>query len=235
MRTSLASWLAGSAAAFVVLAVLFLDWRLVLLSAPPLVFLVLAGMRPVPAPLLDVVREVSRDRVAVGQEVHVTLRVANRGPRLDLLEVYDEVPRELVVSSGRPHLALALRRDEEVTIRYTVASPLKGVYVLGPLVARNTGASGLEFEEVVAPIRTQISVAPPLEDVRRAKVQPRRTRRWIGQIPSRTIGPGAEFWGLREYVPGDEIRRINWKATARSGRLVTNEVEGERSGDAVIV
>ena len=235
MRTSLASWLAGSAGAFVVLAVLFLDWRLVLLSAPPLVFLVLAGMRPVPAPLLDVVREVSRDRVAVGQEVHVTLRVANRGPRLDLLEVYDEVPRELVVSSGRPHLALALRRDEEVTIRYTVASPLKGVYVLGPLVARNTGASGLEFEEVVAPIRTQISVAPPLEDVRRAKVQPRRTRRWIGQIPSRTIGPGAEFWGLREYVPGDEIRRINWKATARFGRLVTNEVEGERSGDAVIV
>jgi uncharacterized protein (DUF58 family) len=235
MRTSLASWLAGSAGTMIVLAVLLLDWRLVLLALPPVVFLALAGMRPVPVPVLDVVREVSRDRVAVGQEVRVTLRVANRGPGLDLVELYDEIPREVDVAAGRPHLALALDAGEEVLLEYTVAARLKGVYVLGPLVARSAGASGLEYEEVVVPVRTSISVAPPLEDVRRAKVQPRRARRWIGQIPSRRIGLGTEFWGLREYVPGDETRRINWKASARFDRLIANEVEGERSGDAVIV
>ena len=53
------------AATFVVLALLFLEWRLVLLAIPPLVFLAFAGMRAVPAPVLDVVREVSRDRVLV--------------------------------------------------------------------------------------------------------------------------------------------------------------------------
>ena len=235
MRTALAPWLAGAAGVFVVLAIVLLDWRLVLLALPPIVFLALAGIRPVPAPVLDVAREVSRDRVAVGQEIHVTLRVANRGPRLDLLELYDELPRELDVRKGRPHVAVALAAGEEVLLEYTLSARVKGLYNLGPLIARSSGASGLEYEEIVVPIRTPISVAPPVEDLRRAKVQPRRTRMWIGQIPSRRIGPGSDFWGLREYVPGDETRRINWKASARFDRLLTNEVEGERSGDAVIV
>ena len=235
MRAALASWLAGVAGTFVVLALVLLDWRLVLLALPPLVFLAVAGLKPVPVPVLDVVRELSRERVAVGQEVRVTVRIANRGPRLDLVELFDEIPRELDVPAGRPHIALALDTDEEVALRYTVSPRVKGVYVLGPLVARNSAASGLEYEEVVAAIRTSITVAPALEDVRRAKVQPRRTRLWLGQIPSRRIGVGTEFWGLREYLPGDETRRINWKASARFDRMISNEVEGERSGDAVIV
>src|SRR5437773_6476465 len=235
MRTALAPWLAGAAGMFVVLAVLLLDWRLVLLAIPSIVFLALAGMRPVPAPVLDVAREVSRDRVGVGQDVEGPLRVANRGPRLDLLELYDQTPRELDIRSGRPPVALGLAAGEEVTLEYTASPKVKGDYSLGPLVARNSGASGLEYEEVLVPIRTSLSVAPPLEDLRRAKVQPRRTRMWLGQIPSRRIGPGSEFWGLREYAAGDETRRINWKASARFDRLLTNEVEGERSGDAVIV
>jgi len=86
MRTALAPWLVGAVCVFVVLAIVLLDWRLVLFALPPIVFLTLAGMRPVRAPVLDVARQVSQDRVGIGQEVRVTLRVANRGPPLDLLE-----------------------------------------------------------------------------------------------------------------------------------------------------
>ena len=235
MRTSHASWLAGVAGTFVAISLLFLNWRILLLALPPIVYLALAGLRPVPAPVLDVARQASRDRLSVGQEVLVTVRVANRGPRLELVELHDEVPRELVVSKGRPHLAVALDAGEEVSFSYTVSPRVKGVYRLGPLVARSSAASGLEVEEAVVPLRTTLSVAPRLEDVRRVRVQPRRTRLWVGQIASRTIGPGTEFWGLREYAPGDETRRINWKASARFDRLISNELEGERSGDAVIV
>ena len=235
MRTSLASSLASVAGIFVVLALLFLEWRLLLLAIPPLTYLVLAGLRPVPSPVLDVIREVSEDRAPVGQEVSVTLRVANRGPRIDLLELYDAVPREFAVPKGRPHLAIALRNGEQVTFSYTVVPRVKGQFQLGPVIARSLSPSGLDYEEAILPIRTTINVPPPLEDIRRARIQPRRTRAWVGQIPSRLIGLGTEFWGLREYVPGDETRRINWKATARLDRLVTNEYEGERSGDVVIV
>lgn len=235
MRTSFVTTLTSAAGTFIVLALLFLEWRLLLLAIPPLTYLVLAGLRPVPPPLLEVSREVSEDRVPVGQEVSVTLRVRNRGPRLDLLELYDAVPRELAVAKGRPHLAVALGTGEEAAISYTVSPRVKGQFSLGPLVARSLSPYGLEYEEAIVSIRTTINVPPPLEDIRRARVQPRRTRAWVGQIPSRVIGLGTDFWGLREYVPGDETRRINWKATARLDRLVSNEYEGERSGDVVIV
>src|SRR2546426_10562622 len=145
MRTGLASWLAGISGTFVVLALVLLDWRLILLALPPVVFLALAAMRPVPVPVLDVVREASRDRVGVGQEVHVTLRVANRGPRLDLLELYDEIPRGIRVLKGRPHIALALESGAEFALTYTLAPKVKGVDVLVPLVARSSGAAGVEY------------------------------------------------------------------------------------------
>src|SRR5439155_1125748 len=93
----------------------------------------------------------------------------------------------------------------------------------------------LALGSLAPPPRPQIVVAPAMEDLRRAALQPRRTRPWFGQVASRRIGPGTEFWGVREYVAGDEVRRINWKASARLERLFTNEYEGERSGDVVIV
>src|SRR3989442_1023284 len=204
MRTALASWLAGVSAGFIVLSLLFLDWRLVFLALPPVVFLAIAGMRPVPAPVLDVVREVSRDRSAAGQEIRVSLRVVNRGPPLDLLELSDGVPREVDVTKGRPHIVLALDEGEEVAIEYTISPGVKGVLVFGPVIARSSGASGLEYEEAVIPIRTSIVVSPPLEDIRRANVQPRKTRRQLGQIPSGQMGAGAEFWGLPAHASGGE-------------------------------
>lgn len=44
-----------------------------------------------------------------------------------------------------------------------------------------------------------------------------------------------EFFGCREYRPGDEIRRINWKASARAGQLVVTEYEEERAADVAVV
>src|SRR5437899_1022835 len=92
----------------------------------------------------------------------------------------------------------------------------------------------LALGSLFRPVRPQV-VAPAMEDLRRARLGPRRTRPWFGQVPSRQIGAGTDFWGVREYVAGDEVRRINWKASARLDRLFTNEYEGERSGDVVIV
>jgi len=235
MRTTLASWLAGSAFIFVVLAFLFLDWRLLLLSIPQLMYLAVSGLMPVPKPVIDVTCDVSHDRVSVGQEFRVTLKVLNRGPRIDLIELYQDIPKELDVPKGFPHIALALDSGEELVLNYDVVPKVKGIHTLGPLVARSMSASNLEYEETIIPIGTRVAVAPQNEDVRRAKIQPRRTRHLMGPISSRRAGIGTEFWGLREYRQGDEIRRINWKVSARFNRLITNETEGEWSGDAVIV
>jgi uncharacterized protein (DUF58 family) len=58
----------------------------------------------------------------------------------------------------------------------------------------------------------------------------------LGEHPSRTTGEGLEFGGVREYVPGDRQRRINWPATTRrGGRLQVNTFAAERSQDVLLL
>ena len=56
-----------------------------------------------------------------------------------------------------------------------------------------------------------------------------------GNVRSRLIDRGLEFHSIREYVPGDERRRINWKATARSENVLINLQHAERCGDIVLI
>src|SRR2546428_381139 len=161
--------------------------------------------------------------------------IRNEGSSLDLVEIADILPRELAVIRGTNHAVVSLEKAGTLRLAYTVRSQVKGDFVLGPVRVRSFDPLALGAHDVALDLRSPLVVAPAMEDLRRAQLQPRRTRPWFGQVPSRRIGPGTEFWGLREYVAGDEVRRINWKASARLERLFTNEYEGERSGDVVIV
>ena len=57
----------------------------------------------------------------------------------------------------------------------------------------------------------------------------------LGEHPSRSAGEGLEFTGVREFVPGDRQRRINWPATTRRGRLQLNTFAAERTQNVVII
>ena len=235
MRTPLASALVATALAALLAGLAVRSWPLVLLSLPPLVFLALGSLDPPPRPKLRVTRTVSRDRLSVGVEAAVTLRVTNEGPGIALLECLDILPSELEVVRGANHTILTLAADETVEIAYTVRPALKGEFTLGPFRARALDALGLGVEDLVLPMTSSMTVAPGIESLKHTPLGPRRTRPWFGHVPSRQIGPGSEFWGVREYVSGDELRRINWKASARFDGLYSNEYQGERSGDVVIL
>lgn len=62
-----------------------------------------------------------------------------------------------------------------------------------------------------------------------------RTTALPGDIRSRVLGESGEFFGLREAAPGEPRRRINWRASARSGRPVVNDYLLDRTGDLVVV
>ena len=69
----------------------------------------------------------------------------------------------------------------------------------------------------------------------RTKVILRRLPNRLGEHPARTSGEGIEFFGVREYVPGDRQRSINWPASTRRGRLQVNTFAAERSQDVVLL
>ncbi len=235
MRTPLSGGLAAASLGLLVAGLALRSWQLVLLALPPVIVLALGSLFPPARPRLTAVRTLSRDRAEAGRDVDVHLVVQNTGPALDLVEIVDVLPREFAVLNGTNHAVVSLERGGSVPLSYTVRSPVKGDFRIGPVRVRSLDPLALGAEDAVLSVDARLVVAPTMEDLRRTKLQPRRTRPWFGQVASRQIGAGTDFWGVREYTAGDEVRRINWKASARLDRLFTNEYEGERSGDVVIV
>lgn len=235
MRTPLSSGLAAASLGLLLFGLALQSWQVVLLALPPIIVLALGSLAPPPSPRIVAVRSLGRERIAAGHEADVELVVRNEGPSLDLVEIADVLPPEFTVVQGTNHAVVSLEAGGSLHLEYTIRCQVKGDYVIGPVRARSFDPLALGAEDAVLDLRSRLVVAPAMEDLREVALQPRRTRPWFGQVPSRRIGAGTEFWGVREYVSGDEVRRINWKASARLERLYTNEYEGERSGDVVIV
>lgn len=235
MRTSLASGLAGLALGCLVLGLAIRTWQLVILALAPIIFLTLGSLFPPAEPQVVAVRTMSRDRVAVNADVDIEVVVRNEGPALDLAEILDVVPRSFLVVRGTNHAVVTMEVGATVPLSYTVRPPIKGEFRIGPVRVRSLDPLALGAEDAVVPLDSRLVVAPAMEDLHRVRLQPRATRPWFGQVSSRRIGVGTDFWSVREYVPGDDVRRMNWKVTARFDRLYSNEYEGEHSGDVVIV
>lgn len=184
---------------------------------------------------MSIERRISEDRVQEGGKISVLLKLRNNGKSLGFLEVYDELPREFSLKKGGNHFSLCLSAGEAVEVDYEVVCAFKGNYLIGPTIVRNIGLFGSLYEEETLPTEKMVTVVPRMEDVRKVRINPKRTRTWLGQIRSKREGIGTEFWGLRDYQSGDDMRKINWKASARTDRLYSNQYEGECSGDAILI
>ena len=106
---------------------------------------------------------------------------------------------------------------------------------LGPqfwpaLPLRCLGPVGLAWWSRVLPIMKNIAVAP--DALRRNRARPRG--RLTGLRGRRSLGAGSELYQLRAYSPGDPLARIDWKATARSGQLVSREFSEDQHLDILI-
>jgi uncharacterized protein (DUF58 family) len=235
MRTTLAVGLLGGVVLLVAVAFLARSWRALVLLVPIVLYLGVGSILAASAPVVTITRTMSRDRTSVGQEVEVRIRIVNEGARIPSLEVFDNLPTNLDVVKGRPHVHLELRPREVVEVAYTVVPQVKGEYEIGPVLVRAREPLGLRYTEEIIASGERLVAAPKMEDVRKVRVVPRRVRALMGQVRSRQIGLGLEFFSLRDYLPGDEIRHVNWKATARRDKLLTNEYEAERSGDAILI
>lgn len=173
------------------------------------------------------VRRIARpSMVSVGEPARVDIQLANVAhrstPRLRLWEPVGN-------RGGAPMQLAPLPPGDVATAAYRVPSAQRGVLRIGPLRAERTDPLGLcrrsdvlagSGEVLVVPERVPLAF-PGLSSNGRLG-EHLRMKSW-GQT-------GSEFHSQREYVPGDDLRRINWKSSARSGELIVREtaVEGVR-------
>jgi uncharacterized protein (DUF58 family) len=190
--------------------------------------------RPAP-PQLSATRSFSAQRLASGEPAQVSVSITNLGalPTTVLLE--DQLPQRLTLIEGQPHLLTTIAPGTSVELAYTVAGE-RGVYQFPGLHASVQDQLGLFHATIVLPAPGQIFIIPELIRLRRVEIRPRRTHVYAGQIPARQGGSGVEFYGLREYQPGDPTRWINARATARNPQhLFVNQFEQERVADVGLI
>jgi len=111
----------------------------------------------------------------------------------------------------------------------------RGRHLLPPLVVRATGPLGLASADNRLGATDTVTVFPDLPKARRLAEARRRGRSTDeGRVRSR-LGIGTELESIRDYAPDDDVRQINWVATARVGRPMSNQYRIEENRDLLCV
>ncbi|MBI3244662.1 MAG: DUF58 domain-containing protein [Chloroflexi bacterium] len=173
-------------------------------------------------------------KLNLGANNLIELSVRNRSRRPAVFWLRDEPPDTFEIES-RLFAGMAAAQSAWRG-QYHVRPLRRGDYRFGDLNLRWNGPLGLMTRQARVEAAGPVKVYPNLLDVRRYDLLLRRNRlQELGLRHARMFGEGTEFERLREYLPDDEFRRINWKATARRNRPVTVEYQTERSQNVIAV
>ncbi|MCL6641797.1 MAG: DUF58 domain-containing protein [Candidatus Bipolaricaulota bacterium] len=225
----------GSAAFLLVLVGEILRQGELLVLALPLVCYLAVGFYSALPPLtLKAQRSLNTKRAMSDEPVTVRVELENLGATLELIELVDSVPTVLGLRPGSPQKIASLPAGEKISLEYAV-SGMRGLARWKNLSVRVTDTLGLFLREMELPCEGELVIVPTFERLEEIVIRPRRTRIFSGQVKARLGGAGIEFFGVREYYPGDERRFLNWKATARRDRPIVNEFEQERVADVIIL
>lgn len=150
------------------------------------------------------------------------------------VSLHDALPRGLALvpeSSARAGRLAA----KPLVLPLAVRGQERGTFALGPVVLRIAGPLRLACASLRFAPDDQVLVAPSMAGVRGFRLLALQHRlRDAGVRAVRRRGDGTSFAQLRDYVPGDDPRRVDWKATARRGRLIAREYAVEQ-GQTVII
>jgi uncharacterized protein (DUF58 family) len=217
------------------LGLVLVNGNLVALAIPLAVYLAAVLFHTPDDFRLSARRTLSSEAITQGQEVKVSLAITNEGDALDELLVEDAVPPQLEVITGEPRVIIALKPGETYRLEYSLRTR-RGSFSLDTAFVYGREAFGLFQRSMTLSAPAKLLVMPEVQRVRQVKIRPRRTRDYAGPVPSRQGGAGVDFFSLRDYQPGDPLRWLNWKATARHEEsLFTNQFEIERIADVGLI
>ena len=169
----------------------------------------------------------------MGMDVDVSLRLRNPVDRPLEVGLHAAAPPSLRRRPVRIRTVLAAGEAARFEIRLTPGR--RGYVHLGPLTVRTLGPWGLAGRQATLPVRHRLKVYPPLPGRREVGLHLTGPRLAEARRRSIVAGGGGAFDSLREYHPDDELRRINWKATARAPRPISNVFTEERSQQVIVL
>lgn len=170
-------------------------------------------------PAVRVQRSVYPDRIERGRPALATLRVSNPGSRRQA----EFVAVDTAGSAVRSIRVRALPPGGAAVYHYELPTSVRGRLTVGPLTLRRTDPFGLAHNRAVTGDTATLRVHPRRLPARiRVGGHPRHHHE--AATDNHTLRGSMDLQDVREYVPGDEVRHLHWKATARTGRLMVRDL-----------
>jgi len=172
--------------------------------------------------------------LSLGEPNPIWLEVNHGGSRQLGVTLQDDAPIEFHFKSST--VRIDIRPGETRRASYKVMPLERGDYRFGDLSARYSTKLGLLMRQQTIPCEVAVKVYPDVSQTKKHLVLARQNRAaMMGLRRSKILGQGREFERLRDYVPDDSPRHIDWKATARRGSLITREYDVEQSQNIMIL
>ena len=180
--------------------------------------------------------EFSRDgatSVRLGQSVDAVLTVTNGGGRSFRGQLRDAWPPS-ARAEPRVH-AVRIEAGQRETLLIRLRPTRRGDQQAAVVTARSVGPLGMAGRQSSHRVPWRVRVLPPFLSRKHLPSRLAKLREIDGALPVLTRGQGTEFDSLREYVVGDDVRSIDWRATARRADVVVRTWRPERDRRVVLV
>ncbi|MEC7686927.1 MAG: DUF58 domain-containing protein [Candidatus Thermoplasmatota archaeon] len=235
MWSKKAAAVAGGALFLTLAGLIRLNYLFISAGMVMLTFVVLSSFLDVWMPSVKIRRETSSDNIFENGDMNVRFIVKNQGLGIGFVEIYDQLPPQARITKGSNYTLLYMRPWQEVSFEYSLKLPLRGHYHLGPVKMRVKDAFDLFYNEKIEESVHSFSVFPQIEVLEEQVITSRAPKLLSGAMPLNVIGAGTEFYSLREFVPGDSLRSVNWKALAKKGKMMVNETVREDVMDVILL
>jgi uncharacterized protein (DUF58 family) len=204
--------------------------------AAPFALLLVIGTRTARDPQVEVDIALGAERTLEGETVPVTIEVTSERP-VERLELVLDLPAGVEVVDGSPARALRVGGGTgargHASFELAVRCARWGVFEIGRVEVRARDLLRLVTWESTLR-RPRALKAYPLPQTLHTLLAAVETQAFAGSEVARVKGEGIEYADIRDFVPGDRVRSINWRASARRQSLVVNERHPERNTDVVL-
>ena len=173
--------------------------------------------------------EIHNASVYENELISISAIITNKSTRPRIVDIQLMVGEKIFFVDETVKARIVLQPLETKQYTFHFVSQERGTIEIGPLVIKQKDTLGL-LERHIATSNKFLIRAFPEKVGQPVPVAYRREviSKLIGLFAMRVKGFGTEFYGLRDYVRGDPIRTIDWKATAKEQRLITREYEDEK-------
>lgn len=168
------------------------------------------------------------EKFSNGDPNTITIELKNNYPILINIDIIDEIPEQFQVRDFKIHKKLAPKKTE--VLQYNLRPTERGEYHFGSLNVYASSILGLVAKRFTFNSDAMVPTYPSFKQLKKFELlNINKNALEYGVKKVRRLGHTMEFEQIKDYVTGDDLRTINWKATAKRNQLMVNQYQDEKS------